>query len=204
MITLEQVGKKFNRQWLFSNIDFTIDDKSSCAIIGNNGSGKSTLLQMIFGFQTISKGKINHQIKGVSVQPEKVFEHASFVAPYLELPEELTLDEILKFHFSFKHKIERISFDEIIATCKLEKSRDKQIRFFSSGMKQRVKLALAFFSDSPLLLLDEPCSNLDNQGIAWYNEQIGKINNHKTILVASNQIYEYEFTDKELNIADYK
>lgn len=203
-IELEQVGKKFNRQWLFKNISYSFTENKSYAIIGNNGSGKSTLLQMIYGYQTISSGKIHHRIKDQNIGSDKIHEYTSFVSPYLELPEELTLQEILQFHFKFKNKIDTINFEDIILKCGLENSRDKQIRFFSSGMKQRLKLALAFFSDTPLLLLDEPCSNLDTQGISWYQEMICEIRSNKTILIASNQIFEYDFCDGELSIADYK
>lgn len=203
-IELEQVGKKFNRQWLFRNISYTFSENKSYAIIGNNGSGKSTLLQMIFGYQTISSGKINHHHNTEKIETDKIHEHTSFVSPYLELPEELSLQEMLQFHFKFKNKIDNISFEDIILKCGLENNRDKQIRFFSSGMKQRLKLALAFFSDTPLLLLDEPCSNLDVQGISWYQEMINEMKSNKTILVASNQLFEHDFCDAKLNIADFK
>jgi ABC-type multidrug transport system ATPase subunit len=203
-ITLEQVGKKFNRQWLFKDISFTLPEHSSHAVIGNNGSGKSTLLQMIYGFQTVSKGNITISHQQHTVATDLIHEHASFVAPYLELPEEFTLHEILSFHFKFKQKINHLSLEEIMELCKLENSRDKQIRLFSSGMKQRIKLALAFFSTSPLLLLDEPCSNLDMQGINWYRDMIKDIIGKRTLIIASNQSFEYDFCDAQLNIADYK
>jgi ABC-type multidrug transport system ATPase subunit len=204
IITLDQVGKKFNRQWLFKNISYQFKERSSYAIIGNNGSGKSTLLQMLYGFQTISQGSITHLDQNKSISPDHVHLHTSFVAPYLELLEELSLQEMLTFHFKFKQKVNDLSIEEMMVLCKLENSRKKQIKLFSSGMKQRLKLALAFFSDSPLLLLDEPCSNLDAQGIAWYQEMIKDVIGKRTIIVASNQLFEYDFCDAELRVSDYE
>lgn len=202
-ITLEQVGKKFNRQWLFTGLSFIFKDNASYAITGNNGSGKSTLLQLLYGFQSPSKGSIIH-FHEQAVQPAAVHAHAAFVAPYLELPEELTLIEMLQFHFQFKEKAGAYSLDDMITLSRLEGSRDKQIRFFSSGMKQRLKLALAFFSSSPLLLLDEPCSNLDAQGIAWYRDHMKELLGQRTVIIASNQEMEFDFCDEVLKMADYQ
>jgi ABC-type multidrug transport system ATPase subunit len=203
-IELQQVSKKFNRQWLFRNISFSFKEQHSYAIVGNNGSGKSTLLQMIYGFQTISSGKIilhnGHQLLG----EEQVFHHTSFVAPYLELLEDYTLKEMLQFHFQFKQIQENLSIDDMMVLCKLENNRDKQIKLFSSGMKQRLKLALVFFSNTPLILLDEPCSNLDMQGIQWYQEMVKEVIGKRTLIIASNQKFEYDFCDDELRIEDYK
>jgi len=203
-ISLEQVGKKFNRQWLFKNITFNFDEHKSYALVGNNGSGKSTLLQMIYGFQTISSGKIIHHHQQQIIETDRIHEYSTFVSPYIELLEEFTTEEMFDFHFKFKTKIDKLSLDDMMHLCKLETSADKQIRFFSSGMKQRLKLALAFFSNSPLILLDEPCSNLDAQGISWYQEMIKEILGKRTIIIASNQNFEYDFCDAVLNIADYK
>jgi len=189
---------------LFRNISFSFKEQHSYAIVGNNGSGKSTLLQMIYGFQTISSGKIilhnGHQLLG----EEQVFQHTSFVAPYLELLEDYTLKEMLQFHFQFKQIQGNLSIDDMMVLCKLENNRDKQIKLFSSGMKQRLKLALVFFSNTPLILLDEPCSNLDMQGIQWYHEMVKEVIGKRTLIIASNQKFEYDFCDDELRIEDYK
>lgn len=189
---------------MFRNISFSFNEQHSYAIVGNNGSGKSTLLQMIYGFQTISSGKIilhnGHQLLG----EEQVFQHTSFVAPYLELLEDYTLKEMLQFHFQFKQIQGNLSIDDMMVLCKLENNRDKQIKLFSSGMKQRLKLALVFFSNTPLILLDEPCSNLDMQGIQWYQEMVKEVIGKRTLIIASNQKFEYDFCDDELRIEDYK
>jgi ABC-type multidrug transport system ATPase subunit len=71
-------------------------------------------------------------------------------------------------------------------------------------MKQRLKLALAIFSETPILLLDEPCSNLDKEGYALYHTLINKYAMHKLIIVGSNDVQEYNFCTKQLNLMDYK
>src|SRR5690606_34997503 len=93
---------------------------------------------------------------------------------------------------------------EIAKIMYLEKSMNKQILYFSSGMKQRLKLGLCFFSDVPLLLLDEPVSNLDKTGIAWYQHLIQAYGSNKTIFICSNDSREYDFCDRVLHIEDYK
>ena len=95
---------------------------------------------------------------------EEIYSHVSICAPYLEVVEEMTLKEFLDFHHGFKPFLPGINTDSIIATLSLEKAANKQIRYYSSGMKQRVKLAQCIFSDTAIVLLDEPCTNLDSAG----------------------------------------
>jgi ABC-type multidrug transport system ATPase subunit len=194
-IALEGLGKKFRKDWVFRDLNHQFKNKSSTAIIGNNGSGKSTLLKLISTFSDPTLGKINYSKE----QPERLI---SFAAPYLELIEELTLLEHLKFHFRFK-KTTR-SLDEMVQTVGLEGSEKKLIADFSSGMKQRLKLVLAFSSTDPLVLLDEPCSNLDESGIEWYQKQLSSIIGEKTIIIASNQRFEYGLCADKLNISSFK
>ena len=159
-IQLQQAGKRFNRDWIFRNFTQEFLLSNTYAITGPNGSGKSTLLQTISGSLGISEGTITWKNEGRNILSENIYSEVSVVAPYLEVVEEMTPIEFLTFHFSFKPKIASISIDEIIKVVELEKAAQKQIRFFSSGMKQRIKLAQAIFSDSSILLLDEPCGNI--------------------------------------------
>jgi ABC-type multidrug transport system ATPase subunit len=194
-VSLQGIGKKYNKEWIFRGVDYQFTSNSATAVIGNNGSGKSTLLQLIATFSDATLGTIQYS----EVLPQH---RISYVAPYLELIEELTLLEHLNFHFQFKKAT--CSFDHMITTVGLQGAEYKQIANFSSGMKQRLKLALAVFSEDSLLLLDEPCSNLDEEGIAWYQAQLSAIIGTKTIIIASNQRFEYEFCQKTLDITQYK
>lgn len=203
-INLQKIGKKFNREWVFKNIDFEILAGSRLSVLGSNGSGKSTLLQVISGILSPSEGLLEYTVKDKKIPVEEIFECFSIASPYMELVEEMSLIEMISFHFSFKNRLNNFSNEEIIEILGLQKSREKEIRNFSSGMKQRLKLALAILSDVPCVLLDEPCSNLDRQGIAWYQELLKKYILNRTLIICSNQEYEYEICNKSISIMDYK
>jgi ABC-type multidrug transport system ATPase subunit len=203
-ISLHKIGKKFNREWVFRNIDFEIPSGTRIAILGSNGSGKSTLLQVLSGILSPSEGTTEYRIDETVVPIEDVFQHFTIASPYLELVEEMTLIEMIEFHFSFKGRLQQLSNTEIINLLGLEKSTHKEIRHFSSGMKQRLKLALAVLSDVQCILLDEPCSNLDKQSISWYQNLLNTYVTNRTLIICSNQEYEYEICDKSLSIMDYK
>jgi ABC-type multidrug transport system ATPase subunit len=202
-IELHNISKKFNKSWLFKNINFVIKSKQTVAITGHNGSGKSTLLQLILGYQPASHGTVKYTLNGSEVADESLFKHTAFVAPYLELPEELTLLEAIEFHFSFKQLQSHKSIEQMIFDAGLKGSEHKYIKYFSSGMKQRLKLLLAFNDTSALLLLDEPTSNLDEKGIAWYQQLLASQHHTRTIIIASNQQYEYTLSDAVLNVTKY-
>ncbi len=202
-IMLQDAGKRFNQNWIFGNMTCVFENKKSYAITGSNGSGKSTLLQIFFNFQNLSTGKISYELDA-NLLSENPQSYISFAAPYLDLPDEFTLLEIFNFHFSIKKIYGDNTIEKIIAEAGLSGNENKQLKFFSSGMKQRVKLALAVFSDTPLLLLDEPCSNLDEQGITWYKNLTNSIYGKKTIIIASNSIEEYSICDNVICISDFR
>ena len=203
-IALSKLGKKYNRQWIFRGIDYVFEEGKSYALTGNNGSGKSTLLQIIYNFQTHSEGSVEYKRQASVIAEDQLLTHLSFTAPYLELAEEFTLNEAIRFHFNFKQVRAGHSFSEIITSCGLKGHEEKQVKKFSSGMKQRLKLALAIHSDTSLLLLDEPCSNLDESGISWYRNLMQEGRQGRKVIIASNQKFEYDFCDAVLKMEDYK
>ena len=194
-IKLEGIGKKYGRQWIFRNLDFVVEPNSATAITGHNGSGKSTLLQIVSSFTDPTTGKVIYS------QPDPI-PHISYVAPYLELIEELTLLEHLDFHFTFKKAT--IPFDLMIQRAELAGAEHKSIGEFSSGMKQRLKLLLAFYTQTSLICLDEPTSNLDEQGIQWYQREVMNQKGNRTIIIASNQRFEYNFCNQAIDLTRYK
>lgn len=203
-IQLTDTGKRFNRDWIFRHFTFSFHSANSYAVTGPNGSGKSTLLQCIAGSANLSEGKINCSVNKELIPNENIYRQIAIVAPYLELIEEMTAIEFLKFHFSFKKVIPGISFAQILTETGLEKAAGKQIRYFSSGMKQRLKLAQAVFADVPVVLLDEPCTNLDKNGYDLYHWLIQKYCAQKLIIVSSNDINEYDYCREKISILDYK
>ena len=160
-ISLTDAGKRFNREWIFRHVQQDFTDGRKYAITGPNGSGKSTLLQVIAGAITPSEGSISYMTDSGPVAPENQFSKMSFCAPYLELIEEMTATEFLSFHEQFKSFFPGMTQEIILSETGLSNAANKQIRYYSSGMKQRMKLAQAIFTDTPVLFLDEPCTNLD-------------------------------------------
>jgi ABC-type multidrug transport system ATPase subunit len=203
-IKLSKAGKRFNREWVFRNADFEFDAAVSYAITGPNGSGKSTLLQCIGGMLQLSEGAIAYGTETMPLSAETAHRQISFCAPYLDVIEEMTLIEFLQFHNQFKTFINKISIEQIIEEIALKQAAAKQIRFYSSGMKQRVKLAQAIFSDASIVLLDEPCSNLDLAGIELYHSLIDKYCKERVVIVCSNDEVEYSFARERISILDYK
>lgn len=203
-ITLNNVGKRFNREWIFRHCSYQFQPGRSYAITGSNGSGKSTLLQVISGSLTHNEGSIEITNGGQAIAAEQLYTNISIAAPYLELIEEMTAKEMLDFHAQFKPLIDTVSISEILKTVGLETAINKQIRYYSSGMKQRLKLAQAFFSNTSILLLDEPTTNLDADGTALYHQLINNYTQGKLVIVSSNDKQEYAFCEEVISIGDYK
>jgi ABC-type multidrug transport system ATPase subunit len=203
-IQLEQTGKKYNREWIFRGLSYTFTAGKKYAITGPNGSGKSTLLQTIAGSTVLSEGSIEYRLDDKILAPENAFTRLSICAPYLTLIEEMTALEFLAFHESFKSFMPGITPSAILEIIELTSATNKQIRYFSSGMKQRIKLAQAIFSDVPVLFLDEPCTNLDETGYALYQSLIQDYASHKLIIVSSNDKAEYHFCEEVIDIKKYK
>ena len=203
-INLEHIGRRFNREWIFRDVNYVFESGSSYAILGANGAGKSTLLQVISGSLSSSEGTISYSNNGKNIDSENIFQYLSMAAPYLELIEEFTLRELIDFHFKFKKYRSGLDRDGVIDLLALRKSEHKAIKFFSSGMKQRVKLALTFCSDTEIIMIDEPASNLDQQGLEWYLSLVQQFSSDRLLIVCSNQLQEYSFCKEQLKLADYK
>lgn len=202
-ITLSDIGKRYNSEWIFRHINYHFISGEKYVLLGSNGSGKSTLLQIIAGNYLPSAGTIEYQYKQTNISSEQIFKQLTIVAPYLELFEEFSFVELIELQQKFKPF--QISIQEILEVSELSHAKNKAIKYFSSGMKQRAKITLAVLADVPLLLLDEPTSNLDHKAIQWYDKLINQFALHKTIIVASNkQEVEYSFCNNYLNIEDFK
>lgn len=198
-ISVYDLGKRFHNDWIFRKLNFEFHPGSSYAITGKNGAGKSTLLQILAGAVIPSEGSAKFTTaQGKTIPQELVYQQISFTAPYLDLIEEMTATEFLAFHANFKPLLLNFSSLEILEKVGLANARNKQIRYFSSGMKQRLKLAQAIFSESKCLFLDEPCTNLDDQGYSLYQSLIEEFHHNRMILVSSNDPREYNFTATRL------
>ena len=197
-IKLNKVGKRFNKEWILRNLSLDIPSQSSLSITGANGSGKSTLIKLISAYMEPTSGNIQYFENKKTYPIESIPQSIGLAAPYVDLIEEFSLREHVEFHFKFRST--PFSLDEIIARTNFQFSIDKKVQDFSSGMKQRLKLALAIFAKNKLLILDEPTSNLDQEGIEWYRDQILQKIGTCTIIVASNQRHEYDFISKNIDL----
>lgn len=198
------LGKRFQRDWIFRGLTRTFRLGSATAVLGPNGAGKSTLLNTFSGQLLPTEGTLTYTLNGRPLAVEDVPRHLAYAAPYLELLEELTLLELLQFHTRFKPLRAGVSLDQLIGIMYLEKARRQLVREFSSGMKQRLKLGLALYAAAPLLLLDEPTTNLDATGVAWYQEHVQATRAGRTLLLSPNVPAEYGFCDEELRVTDFQ
>ena len=203
-IATEGIGKKYRREWIFRHVNLTLNAGTSYTFVGPNGSGKSTLLQLLAGNLPYTEGTLTYSRNATLLDPDHWFRQVSIAAPYLELVEELTLDELLAFHQTFKPFRDGLTLEAVADRLLLTHARHKEIKYFSSGMKQRVKLGLAFFSTSPVVILDEPTANLDRQGAAWYQEQVRQLSPDQLLLIGSNQPEEYDFCPNVIDVMQWK
>jgi len=202
-VTAENLCKRFNREWIFRDFSHTFSPGIH-AIIGPNGSGKSTMLQVLWGQLPPSSGNLRYHEGALEIPGEDIYQHLSIAAPYVDLIEELTLQEIIRFHFRFKKIRANLRPDELMDILELTHARDKQVGHFSSGMKQRLKLGLALFSDVGILFLDEPTTNLDKPSVAWYWQRFQQIPPETVVFIGSNHEAEYPANALKVNLADHK
>jgi len=202
---VSQLSKRYNREWIFKNLNYTFQTGTTYAITGPNGSGKSTLMQVLCGQLPQSSGTLSYSLSGKNIPVEEIFSQVIVAAPYMDLIEELTLAEHLAFHFKLRKPRLGYSIESMLSKLYMTDSRDKQIANFSSGMKQRVKLGLAFFTDAKMIFLDEPGTNLDEQAFVWYTENLkNPVLNDSLIFIASNQKNEYPASAEIISLANFK
>lgn len=204
-ITLQQLGKRYRYEWIFKDLSYTFEQGKGYAIMGGNGSGKSTLMQVLSGYLSPSKGTITYQKANQILSRDDLYQHLSFTAPYIESLEDFTLREAIDFHWNFKAM--HLSKKELLARLAYPKSAHKKaIKFFSSGMQQRLKLALAICSKTQLLLLDEPTITLDQAAIQWYLQllQDYAYQEDRLTIIASNVEEDFMGCGERLSLLDFK
>lgn len=203
-IDVQGLGKRFNREWIFKSLSTSFSSGSPIVITGPNGSGKSTLLQVLWGQVPPTAGALLYKHGLQEIPIEISFKHISVAAPYMDLVDEFTLTEQMKFHFSIKSSRNGLSISDMMNKMELSHAKDKFINNFSSGMRQRVKLALAFFSDTNFIFLDEPGTNLDRKAFQWYRDHLDMLPPSAVIFIASNNPEEYPQNARIIQITDYK
>jgi ABC-type multidrug transport system ATPase subunit len=203
-IVVDDLGKRFNREWIFRHVALSFESGKCYAVVGPNGSGKSTFLQVLWGQMPPSSGSIRYHAEQGEIAIDQIYARIAIAAPYLDIIEEFTLKEQLHFHFKLRPPRSNASVDEIMDQMGLHHARNKYLSNFSSGMKQRVKLAMAFSVQADILFLDEPGTNLDSQSLTWYADQLQRVPTNTIILIASNQPHEYPSDAQKIDILRFK
>ncbi len=204
-LKLESVTKIFGRRLIFKNINYTFHSGKVYGVAGSNGSGKSTLTKILGDIISSTRGKVTHFENEKQIISEKLHNKIGFVSPYLILYEEFSAEENL-LHFSkirgIKYDVERISY--LLNEFNLYNRKNDLLNTYSSGMKQRMKFIFALQHNPPLLLFDEPTSNLDNSGKDKVYELIENESKEKLVIIASNEDNDLSVCSEILRIEKYK
>lgn len=198
-ILVQNLSKKFRQEFVIRQFNYTFLSGNSYAITGPNGSGKSTLLQLIAQFTLPNTGTV--EMSGID--PEFVYSQLTYAAPYVELIEEYTLSEHLEILLKNNYLPASITLDILEDFIDLQPGKFKLIKNYSSGMRQKIKLGFALLSERPVLLLDEPTTNFDEQAKNWFFNRLEQ-QRHKLIIIASNEAREIEFCQEKIAIQDFK
>ncbi|PCJ63764.1 MAG: ABC transporter ATP-binding protein [Bacteroidetes bacterium] len=195
-ITCTDIAKRYIKEVLFKDFNFTFEGKKKYVLLGSNSSGKSTLLKIIGGAISPTKGEV---VYSPEEEPQNIF---SFSSPEMDLLDDFTVQELFELHFQFKEP--KIPIADQYSLSGLESFLTKRYGELSSGLKNKIKLSLALFTNTPVLLLDEPCTNFDDANAQWYNNMIQDYCQDQLIIVASNQTIEYQFCSEQINLHNYK
>lgn len=204
-IKLENLSKVFERRKIFSNINYSFNQRGIFGIAGSNGSGKSTLIKIIAGIISPSKGAVSILIDDKKIESENLHSVIGFVAPYLILYDEFTAEENL----ILSAKIRGIKYDaertgELFSKFLLYERKKDLLKTYSSGMKQRIKFIFSMIHNPPFLLFDEPTSNLDVEGKETVYSLINEVSKNSLVLIASNEESDLALCSEVLQLAEFK
>ncbi|HNR07267.1 MAG TPA: ABC transporter ATP-binding protein [Saprospiraceae bacterium] len=198
-VRIDRLSKRYQHGWVFRDLTHDFRNHQCYGIAGRNGSGKSTFLKIISGLLSATRGEVNYHLGGQTVSRENIYQEVNVAAPYTDLIEEFTLREMVRFHCRFKPlSVDRA--EDWIEMTGLSRAADRPLAFYSSGMKQKVKLALAMYSRGSLLLLDEPTSNLDDNARSWFFDHLEKQKGNKTVFIASNEAEDFRMCEEVIRL----
>ncbi len=187
-LKLDSITKYFGRRLIFKNISIDYQYNGIFGISGPNGSGKSTLVKIIANIISPSSGKVIHSNDSKEIPSEKLHNYIGFVSPYLVLYDEFSAEENIKFFSKIRNvKYDKEKIDYLFNEFLLEDRRNDLVKTYSSGMKQRLKFIFALMHSPKLIILDEPTSNLDNDGKEKVYKLINEESRNNIVLIASNE-----------------
>jgi ABC-type multidrug transport system ATPase subunit len=203
-LSIQKLSKAFNQRLVFHELTFIIPSGARVSISGPNGSGKSTLLKILSGGMLPTAGRVHFTLQGVDVPEDELYKHVHFVAPYNTVIEELTLPELFDMHQRLGLLSSFRNYKEWVHCLEYPFHPVRPIKTYSSGMKQRVKLGLVMLDNRPLILLDEPGSNLDAQGKTWFYALVARLDPSQTLVIATNEESEKELCTTGIEINSYE
>lgn len=201
-VTADGLGRKFGREWIFRRFSYRFEAGGKYAITGHNGSGKTTLLRLLTQAIPATEGQVQYLHGDTPVPDGEVHPLVHLSGPYTELIEEFTLAELIAFYQRLKGL--ECTPAQLVEHLQLAHGLHKPIKFFSSGMKQKVKLGFAFFGKNQIICLDEPTANLDAANSQWYQQFVTQITYPKILIISSNHPAEYACCQDVIPIASYK
>jgi ABC-type multidrug transport system ATPase subunit len=188
------LSQRFHHFYLFKEISFSVSSGKIWMIKGNNGAGKSTLLKILSGAMEACSGEVVFYKDEKQMDMHSTWKNISLVAPYQELPEELSLSELIDFQVKMStHHLEPGAFSNLVSIFEMDSELQKPLAKYSTGMKQKAKIILAFGENRPIIFLDEPTSNLDPASFEKFWAIVSGMKNDKLIIVASNDEKEISF-----------
>jgi ABC-type multidrug transport system ATPase subunit len=199
-IILNNIGKRFNYDWIFRHVQANFHSNQFIAIKGRNGAGKSTLLSVLAGLAAVSEGEIIWENDTQKISEDNIYQYISWCSPHIELPDEFSIEELIEFQSAFKNWQSNYTNQQIFELLELKIQKNTLLKKCSTGMKQRIKLAFAILADTPILLLDEPTSNLDEFTIGWYKKTLTSHSTDRIVIIASNIENDFVRKDAELNL----
>jgi heme exporter protein A len=201
-LTISGLTKEFSRRSIFRDVSSSLAMGDSLAITGRNGSGKSTLVKIICGLLSPTKGTIEFKNNGSTIPTEEVRNHIGFVSPYLQLYDEFSGIENLELLSTIRSddRLEQDRMEQLLNEVGLWERRHDFVRTYSSGMKQRLKYAFAVMHRPALLVLDEPTSNLDKEGVAMVKSLVARQKKNAILVVATNDAREAVWCKKRIEL----
>ncbi|HEX9656759.1 MAG TPA: ABC transporter ATP-binding protein [Bacteroidota bacterium] len=194
------ITKTFNRRSIFRDISVRVQSGEILRVIGQNGAGKSTFVKILAQVLTPTSGEVRFSLEGHAVK-RYLHNLIGFVSPYMQLYDEFTAEENLLLSLSMRARPDDMTaVKNLLGRVSLGGRGDDQVRTFSSGMKQRLKYAFALIHQPPILILDEPMSNLDTEGIATVRQVMEEQQKRGILVVATNDHTDLENFDHQVDL----
>jgi ABC-2 type transport system ATP-binding protein len=195
MIYANDLSKSFGSFRALDKINFEVKRGEIVGFLGPNGAGKSTTMRILTCFISPTSGTARVNGHDVFDEPLKVRESLGYLPQRAPLYLEMSVIEYLRFAGDLRHldaEAFRRRAKSVVEVCGLAQVLGKEIRHLSHGYRQRVGLAQALIHDPPILILDEPTSDLDPNEKAEFLDYLKQIGKERTVMLSTHNLAEVE------------